>query len=59
MASAEDGFIVSHILNSGKSILDTFAQTSPDLSPEEREIVRGWHDTHTAFFQILAALPDG
>jgi hypothetical protein len=51
-ASLFDGFALQHRLPNGKTILDQFLASRPDLSAADRDMVRGWHDPVEGFFEL-------
>lgn len=49
---AIDRFALQHRLPNGKSVLDQFLVSSPGLSPEDRDMLRGWRDVVDGIFEI-------
>jgi hypothetical protein len=47
-----DRFALQHRLPNGKTVLDQFLVSRPDLSVAEREMLRGWHDPVEGLFEI-------
>ena len=47
-----DRFALQHRLPNGKTVLDQFTTSRPDLTPADREILRGWHDPVEGIFEI-------
>jgi hypothetical protein len=50
-ADLVDRFALQHRLPSGKTVLEQFLSSRPDLSKPDREMVRGWGDPVEAFFE--------
>jgi hypothetical protein len=51
-AGLVDRFALQHRLPNGKTVLDQFLASRPDLSAADRDMVRGWHDPVEGFFEI-------
>jgi hypothetical protein len=51
-ASLVDRFALQHRLPNGKTVLDQFLASRPDLSAADRDMVRGWHDPVEGFFEL-------
>lgn len=49
---AIDRFALQHRLPNGKTVLDQFLATWPDLSAADREMLRGWRDPVEGIFEI-------
>ncbi|HEX6523921.1 MAG TPA: hypothetical protein VF070_28555 [Streptosporangiaceae bacterium] len=49
---AVDRFALLYRLPNGKSVLDQFLASWPDLSPADREMLRGWRDPVDGIFEI-------
>ena len=49
---AIDRFALQHRLRSGKTVLDQFLAGQPDLTPADREMLRGWRDPVEGIFEI-------
>ena len=47
-----DRFALQHRLPKGKTVLEQFLTSRPDLSTVDREMVRGWHDPVEGLFEI-------
>jgi hypothetical protein len=47
-----DRFALQHRLPNGKTVLDQFLASRPDLTPADREMLRGWHDPVEGIFEI-------
>ena len=47
-----DRFALQHRLPNGKTVLDQFLASRPDLSAADRDMLRGWHDPVEGFFEI-------
>lgn len=47
-----DRFALQHRLPDGKTVLDQFLASQPDLTAAEREMLRGWGDPVEGFFEI-------
>jgi len=47
-----DRFALQHRLSNGKTVLDQFLASRPDLSAADRDMLRGWHDPVEGFFEI-------
>ena len=47
-----DRFALQHRLANGKSVLDLFLASRPDLSAADRAMLHGWHDPVEGFFEI-------
>jgi hypothetical protein len=47
-----DRFALQHRLPNGKTVLDQFLASRPDLSAADRDMVRGWRDPVEGFFEI-------
>jgi hypothetical protein len=48
-----DRFTLQHRLPNGKTVLDQFLATQPDLTAADREMLRGWGDPIEGIFEIL------
>jgi hypothetical protein len=48
-----DRFTLQHRLPNGKTALDQFLATRPDLTAADREMLRGWGDPTEGIFEIL------
>jgi len=46
-----DRFALQHRLPNGKTVLDQFLASRPDLSTADRDMLRGWHDPVEGFFE--------
>ncbi len=46
-----DRFALQHRLPNGKTVLDQFLSSRPDLSAADRDMLRGWHDPVEGFFE--------
>ena len=51
-AGLVDRFALQCRLPNGKTVLDQFLASRPDLSAADRDMVRGWHDPVEGFFEI-------
>ena len=51
-AGLVDRFALQRRLPNGKTVLDQFLASRPDLSAADRDMVRGWHDPVEGFFEI-------
>ena len=51
-AGLVDRFALQCLLPNGKTVLDQFLASRPDLSAADRDMVRGWHDPIEGFFEI-------
>jgi hypothetical protein len=51
-AGLVDRFALQHRLPNGKTVLDQFLASRPDMSEADRDMVRGWHDPVEGFFEI-------
>jgi hypothetical protein len=49
---AIDRFALQHTLPNGKTVLDQFLASRPDLTAADREILRGWRDPVEGIFEI-------
>src|SRR5260370_15087459 len=49
---AIDRFVLQHRLPNGKTVLDQFLASWPDLSAADREMLRGWRDPVEGIFEI-------
>ena len=49
---AIDRFALLHTLPNGKTVLDQFLASRPDLTAEDREMLRGWRDPVEGIFEI-------
>jgi hypothetical protein len=47
-----DRFALQHRLPNGKTVLDQFLSSRPDLSAEDRDMVRGWQDPVEGIFEL-------
>jgi hypothetical protein len=47
-----DRFALQHRLPNGKTVLGQFLASRPDLTPADREILRGWHDPVEGIFEV-------
>ena len=47
-----DRFALQHRLPNGKTVLEQFLASRPDLSTVDRDMVRGWHDPVEGLFEI-------
>ena len=47
-----DRFALQHRLPNGKTVLDQFLASRPDLSAADRDMLRGWRDPVEGFFEI-------
>jgi hypothetical protein len=47
-----DRFALQYPLPNGKTVLDQFLASRPDLSAAERDMLRGWRDPVEGFFEI-------
>jgi hypothetical protein len=47
-----DCFALQHRLPNGKTVLDQFLASRPDLTAADRELLRGWHDPVEGIFEI-------
>jgi len=47
-----DRFALQHRLPNGKTVLDQFLASRPDLSQADRDMLRGWRDPVEGFFEI-------
>jgi hypothetical protein len=47
-----DRFALQHRLSNGKTVLDQFLASRPDLSAADRDMLRGWHDPVEGLFEI-------
>jgi hypothetical protein len=47
-----DRFALQYRLPNGKTVLDQFLASRPDLSAADRDMVRGWHDPVEGLFEI-------
>jgi hypothetical protein len=47
-----DRFALQHRLPNGKTVLEQFLASRPDLSAVDRDMVRGWHDPVEGLFEI-------
>ena len=47
-----DRFALQHRLPNGKTVLDRFLASRPDLTAADREMLRGWHDPVEEIFEI-------
>jgi hypothetical protein len=52
VADLVDRFALQCRLPNGRTVLDQFLASRPDLSPADRHMVRGWHDPVEGFFEI-------
>ncbi|WP_407884149.1 hypothetical protein [Scytonema sp. NUACC26] len=63
----KDNFYKDHIIDSfitegrlGKyTVLDLFIQSHPQLTNEERQLIKNWHLTFTGLFAVQNIFPDG
>ncbi|MUG98465.1 hypothetical protein F7734_41685 [Scytonema sp. UIC 10036] len=53
-----DSFITERKLGNS-SVLDLFIQSHPQLTNEERQLIKNWHRTFTGLFAVQNILPDG
>ena len=51
-ASIVDRFALQHRLPNGKTVLDQFLASRPDLSAADRDMVRAWHDPVEGIFEV-------
>ena len=51
-AGLVDRFALQHRLPNGKTVLDQFLASRPDLSAADRDMLRGWHDPVEGVFEI-------
>ena len=51
-ASLVDRFALQHRLPNGKTVLDQFLASRPDLSAADRDMMRGWRDPVEGVFEI-------
>ena len=49
---AIDRFALQHTLPNGKTVLDQFLASRPDLTAADREMLRGWRDPVEGIFEI-------
>ncbi len=49
---ALDTFILNHHLPDGRSLLECFVDEHTELSPADREMVRGWQDSVEGIFEV-------
>ena len=49
---AIDRFALRHTLPNGKTVLDQFLASRPDLTAADREMLRGWRDPVEGIFEI-------
>jgi hypothetical protein len=49
---AIDRFALQHTLPKGKTVLDQFLASRPDLTAADREMLRGWRDPVEGIFEI-------
>lgn len=62
-----DNFHKDHIIDSfitegrlgNSTVLDLFIQSHPQLTNEERQLIKNWHRTFTGLFAVHNILPDG
>ena len=47
-----DRFALQHRLPDGKTVLDRFLASQPDLTAADREMLRGWRDPVEGIFEI-------
>src|SRR6202035_3615059 len=47
-----DRFALQHRLPNGKTVLEQFLASRPDLSAVDRDMLRGWHDPVEGLFEI-------
>ena len=47
-----DRFALQHRLPNGKTVLDQFLASRPDLTVADRQLLRGWHDPVEGIFEI-------
>jgi hypothetical protein len=47
-----DRFVLQHRLPNGKTVLDQFLGSRPDLTAADREMLRGWRDPVEGIFEI-------
>ena len=47
-----DRFALQHRLSNGKTVLDQFLASRPDLSATDRDMLHGWHDPVEGLFEI-------
>lgn len=47
-----DRFALQHCLPNGKTVLDQFLASWPDLTAGDRELLRSWHDAVEGIFEI-------
>jgi hypothetical protein len=52
VAGLVDRFALQHRLSNGKTVLDQFLASSPDLSAADRNMMRGWRDPVEGVFEI-------
>ena len=53
-----DRFALQHRLPNGKTVLDQFLASRPDLTAADREMLRGWRDPVEGIFEIRRKDPD-
>lgn len=47
-----DYFALQHRLRNGKTVVDQFIAAHPDLSEEDRDLLRGWHRVIEGVFEV-------
>lgn len=50
--AALDYFLLQHELRSGKTVVETFVASLPDLPAHERELLLGWRDVVEGIFEV-------
>jgi len=47
-----DSFLLEHPLRHGRTVVEQFVDTRPDLSPQDRQMLLGWRDVVTGVFEV-------
>jgi hypothetical protein len=53
-----DRFALQHRLHDGKTVVERFVASRPDLTEADREMLLGWHDPVEGLFEIRGTDPD-
>src|ERR1700694_134225 len=52
LIAALDYFLLQHQLRSGKTVVERFVASRPDLPEHERELLLGWRDVVEGIFEV-------
>ena len=47
-----DSFLLEHRLRDGRTVVEQFVESRPDLSPQDCELLLGWRDVVTGVFEV-------